>query len=546
MPNFSAKIIGNSLSALVAQQALITNSSNNIANVNTPGYTRRDVTLTNRADSALPQAALSYGSGVEVGKIARQANAFLEASVRDAIGRQATADVRDRYLGRAESVFSLTGPQQTIGSTLNDFFASVSRLAVNPSSIDDRLVVLQKGQDLVSAIKSAYSLVAQTQTELDTRVPQEVQQVNEYTKQIAQLNSVIKSRQAAQFPAVDELDQRDVLLGKLSEKLTFQSLEMADGTVNISLENGFPLVSGATARPLEVTASPSFGGGELPPSLEGRTLSYIVYNFGTEESPSHIDLTKVIKNGQGALGGILQLRGYADVTNGSAFDADGDLVTIASRIEALTRSLLTDINEQYLGADEDSTVSGHQASSADLDGNPPDVFGLFDFDYSGLKDADSDGLPSVVDLASTGLDNFSSRLKLGFSTPQAFAASRDNDTTEGSTVFLTGDGQNAAAIANMKSSVLSFDTGSFSMEGTFDELYSSTVNYVGTIKSKAEEDVTIAKATLTSAQAKRDEFSSVSLDEEFTNLIKYQKAFQASARLVKTASDLLEQLVGLL
>ena len=160
MPNFSAKIIGNSLSGLVAQQALITNSSNNIANVNTPGYTRRDVTLTNRADTALPQAALSYGSGVEVGKIARQANAFLEASVRDAIGRQATADVRDRYLGRAESVFSLTGPQQTVGSTLNDFFASVSRLAVNPSSIDDRLVVLQKGQDLVSAIKSAYNLVA--------------------------------------------------------------------------------------------------------------------------------------------------------------------------------------------------------------------------------------------------------------------------------------------------------------------------------------------------------------------------------------------------
>jgi flagellar hook-associated protein 1 FlgK len=79
-----------------------------------------------------------------------------------------------------------------------------------------------------------------------------------------------------------------------------------------------------------------------------------------------------------------------------------------------------------------------------------------------------------------------------------------------------------------------------------DELYSSTVNYVGSIKSRAETSVAVAEASQVSAQAKRDELSGVSLDEEFANLIKYQKAFQASARIIKTASDMLDQLVALI
>jgi flagellar hook-associated protein 1 FlgK len=546
MPNFSSKILGNSVSALVAQQALIANTSNNIANVNTPGYTRREISLQNRADAADVHTGLSIGSGVEVGSIRRITSTYLESAVRDAMSRLNQSEVSNDYLGRIESMFSLTGPQQTIGSTLNDFFASVNQVSVNPSSLDDRLTLLQRGQDLVSAIKTTYNTIAATQTELDTRVPQEVDQINDLTGQIAVLNDVINKRQAANIPAIDEQDQREALLGKLSEKITFNSLELGNGMVNISLENGFPLVSGTTARMMETTASPSFGGALLPPSLEGRTLCYVVYNYGSDTSPAHLDLTKSIKNGRGSLGGVLQMRGYADVSNTSAFEADGPLVAIASRIESLTRSLLTSVNETYLGPDEDTTVAGHQASSGDLNGAVPEVFGLFDFDYSGIKDADGDGLPTAADLTTAGRPNFSSILKLAFSTPERFAAALDNDTTMGITAFPTGDGQNAAALAATKSAVQSFSTGSFAMSGTFDELYSSTVNYVGSLKSTAETEVAVGKATQVSAQAKRDELSGVSLDEEFANLIKYQKAFQAAARIIRSASDMLDQLVGLI
>ena len=546
MPNFSSKILGNSVSALVAQQALIANTSNNIANVNTPGFTRREITLLNRADAAATQTSLSFGSGVEVGSIRRITSTFLETAVRDAVSREGMANVTNDYLARVESLFSLSGPQPTIGSTLNDFFASLNAVAVNPYSLDDRIVLLQRGEALVNSIKSSYNSIATIQTELDYQVPQELEQINEYTKQIASLNDLIQKRQASNIPSPDEQDQRAALLSKLAEKITFNSLELENGIVNVSLANGFPLVSGATSRDIEFTHSPSFGGATLPPSLEGRTLGYVVYNFGSDTAPSHLDLTKSIKGGKGSLGGILQLRGYADVSNTSAFETDGELVQIAQRIEALTRSLLTDVNETYLGPDEDTTTAGLQSSSGDLNGNAPDVFGLFDFDYSGVKDADGDGVPSAADLLASGMTHFSDYLKFGVATPERFAAARDNDTTEGITVFPAGDGQNAVALAEMKQEARTFTVDGFTLTGTFDELYSSTVNYVGAVKSKAETDVAVARASQASAQQKRDELSAVSLDEEFANLIKYQKAFQASARMIKTASDMLDQLVALI
>jgi flagellar hook-associated protein 1 FlgK len=135
---------------------------------------------------------------------------------------------------------------------------------------------------------------------------------------------------------------------------------------------------------------------------------------------------------------------------------------------------------------------------------------------------------------------------MAFTDPERFAAARDNDSTEGSLEFPRGDNQNAVALADTKNTRYAFSVGSFTMLGTMDELYSSTVNYVGSIKSRAETSVAVANASQVSAQAKRDELSAVSLDEEFANLIKYQKAFQASARIIRTASDMLDQLVALI
>lgn len=546
MVNFTSKILSNSVSAMTAQQALLSNSSNNIANVNTPGYTRREVSIETRADPMAVDGVMRIGSGVQLGDIRRITNQFLENSLRASAATQGKAEVRNEYLGRLENIFSLSGPQLTMGPALNDFFSSVNQLGIDPSNLDLRLNVLQRGDDLVTAIRGAYQEIATAQTELDQRVNHEVTSINSITSELATLNSIISQRESAGVTALDERDQRDVVLGKLSGKISFKSLELPNGMINCYLDNGFPLVSEGTARQLTVTSSPSFASGTMPPSLSGGVLSHVTYNYGSEAAPVHLDLTQVVKNGEGSLGGILQLRGYADVSNTSAFEADGELVQMAARVEALTRTLLTTVNQTYLGADEDTATGVHEPSSADLNGNPPPVFGLFDFDFSGVKDSDGDGLASLSDLNATGIDSFSSILSLGFSSADEFAAGRDADPVEGVRVVAPGDGSNAQAIAALRTQQQTFSLTGFSFTGTFDELYNESVSTVGNIKAAAQMEYEVARQAFSVVSIRRDEFSSVSLDEEFANVIKFQKAFQASARMIRTASEIIDTIVGLL
>ena len=548
MTNFGAKILGSSISSLTAQQALIANSSNNIANVNTPGYTRRQVEIESRVDVANIGNILQIGSGVQLGNIKRYTDEFLESQLRSASSKKGQADVRNDYLSRVEVSFALDGPQSTVGSALNNFYSAVNQVGINPSNVDLRINLMQRGEDLIANIRATYATIAGAQSELNHRVPLEINTVNSFTTQIAQLNGLITQREAAGVIAIDERDQRDTVLTKLAEKLSFTTLETANGMLNCYLDNGFPLVNQETSRNLTATSTPSFAAGTLPRSLSGEVLGYVTYDFGSATAPSHLDLTQLLKNGSGTLAGILQMRGTTDPSNTSPFEAEGDLVSMASRIEALTRGLLTKANQTYLGVDEDTVTAGFQSNAGDLNGNTPGVFGLFDFDFSGVKDVDGDGIPSLSDLTSITplISNFSSLIKLGFTNPAEFAAARDNDPVSGSKVFPPGDGQNAAAVAALRSTSSSFSLGNFSFSGTMEELYNSSVSYVGNAKAAAYLAVQVSDANLLSASNKRDEFSAVSLDEEFANLIKYQKAFQASARMIKTAGELLDQIVSLI
>jgi flagellar hook-associated protein 1 FlgK len=546
MANFTSKILGNSVSAMTTTQALLANSSNNIANVNTPGYTRREISIETRADPASVDGVLRIGSGVQLGQIRRITNEFLEKSLRSALSTQGQATVKNEYLGRVESLFSLSSDQMTVGYAFNNFFSAVNQLGIDPSNLDLRFDVLERGTDLVSSIKGAFSEIADAQSELNYRVSQEVSQINAYTRDIASLNSQVAQREAAGVSAIDERDQRDVLLAKLAEKISFTTNELPSGAINCFLSNGLPLVNEGSSRSLGTTTEPSFATGPLPPSLRGEVLSYVVYNFGTEAAPSHIDLTNIIKNGGGALAGTLQVRGYADVSNTSAYEADGELVQMASRLEAMTRMLLTEVNKTYRGPNEDPTAPTLQPSSADLNGNSPDVFGLFDFDFSGVKDADGDGIATIADLTASGIDSFSRILKLGFSKPEEFAAARDVDPLPGSTAFNGGNGENAAALAVLRNENFNFNLGPLSFTGTFDELYNSAVSTIGSLKFSAQSSLQVAQDSYVVTAAKRDEFSSVSLDEEFANVIKFQKAFQASARMIRTASDMIDTIVGLI
>ena len=333
-------------------------------------------------------------------------------------------------------------------------------------------------------------------------------------------------------------------LERLSEKLSFNTLENADGSVMVTLTNGFALVNGSQARVLETTQNPSFASGSLPPSLSGGQLSYVVFDYGASGTDAHIDLTGILSNGGGTVGGLLNIRGVNDAGNSSAFDGEGTLISLASRVESITRTLLVNMNQTYQGPDRDGATIGWQPSSGDLDGNVPAVFGLFDFQFSGTKDDDGDGRPELSDLTASGLDNFSSRLQLAFSDPRRIAAARSSTNPP---VFAEGDGSNLVALSALESAQFDFSVGGYALnDATLSQSYNETVTYIGNARSRAQINQTVSEASLVTAANQRDEVSAVSLDEESANLIRYEKGFQASARMVKVATDLLDQLVSLI
>jgi len=550
MTNFSAKILNNATGALAAQQAVIANIGNNIANANTPGFARRVVELQTRTSSNVG-ISINIGNGVEVANIQRIADSFIETILQQATSTNGAAGVKDEFLKRLEGLFSVSGDSTTIGSALTGFFNSINDLTTNPSSIELRKNVMEQTTSLVDTIKNTYNSIADLQTEADNRLTSEIANVNSIASQIADLNVLVSQRETSGQTASDERDKRDVLVNKLADKIGFTTLNNPDGSINITFANGFPLVSGNTARALELTSAPSFAAGTLPPSLSGGILRYVVYDYDPGAGQAHLDLTQFLKDGGGAVGGLLEIRGTNATSNTTAFQADGILAEMGSRVEAVTRQLLTSVNQTYLGPDE--TPGGvHQASSRDLNGAAPSaVYGLFDWTAQSVaaKDVDGNGFPDDIDDPTLAVKNFSSILKTTFTDPRQFAAALDSDPTAGVVSFETGNGANAKALADLQLSTFTFDLGSFgsqSLTTTFGGTFDEAVTHVGNAKATASLDSSVAQANLVTAQGKHDEVSSVSLDEEFTNLVRFQKAYQASARMIKVADDLMTQIIQLI
>ncbi|NDC38401.1 MAG: hypothetical protein EBZ48_10160 [Proteobacteria bacterium] len=169
------------------------------------------------------------------------------------------------------------------------------------------------------------------------------------------------------------------------------------------------------------------------------------------------------------------------------------------------------------------------------------MFGLFTF--SGAPVSTATGLPVLPGTT----DNFASQLQLAFTDPRKVAAARDaSGGAPAAASYSPGDGRNIKSIADLQDQTNNFILGNYSFSGTFSDAYNETITKVGNEKTRAETDVKVATGNLETAQNKRDEVSGVSLDEEFTGLIKFQKAYQAAARMVKVGQDLLDEVIRLI
>jgi flagellar hook-associated protein 1 FlgK len=383
-------ILNTSLSALrVAQRALET-TSHNIANVNTPGYSRQRVLLGTREPTQFGFG--SVGNGAEVQAIQRVYDNFLGGQVTEAtseLGRfQSFAGLADR-LGNL-----LNDPNAGLSSTMQSFYNAAGDVANDPASIGARETMLGETRAVVERFNQMASQLDSLSFEVNGRIEQDVADIDALAKEIAALNERISVQGGADPARIpnDLVDQRQILINDLAGRVGITTAQQDDGSMNVFFGSGQVLVLGANAVDLSTEADP------LDPS---RTRVKLGVQGGSS------DVTSTITGG--SLGGLLEF-------------SERGLGTAQNQLGRIATAFALDVNEQHQrGMDYDGDLGGEFFSIADPVATASSL-------NAGTASVDL----NISDITQLGIDNY----RLNFDGTDYNVV----NTTDGTSVPFTGTG----------------------------------------------------------------------------------------------------------
>lgn len=626
--------------ALLSLQRAIATTGHNIANVNTDGYSRQRVNFVTQPPEFLGGTYL--GNGVTIDSIERIYDQYLAADVRTRTSSQARFDTYYSLAARVDGI--MADPAVGLGPVLDDFFGAVQDVANNPGSLPERQVMIAQGQALADRFHYLDANFRNLDSEINGRIEATVGEINALAEGIADLNRQITqagSRGGGQAPP-DLLDARDRLVIELAGKVDVTTVEQSDGSLNVMIGNGQPLVVGLRAEQFQTALSPEdptqkivgmvnpagdltdlerfLQGGELGALLDFRSqtlnparnqLGLVAVGVAAMVNEQHalgIDLngqpggdfflpleaTQTARQGNSGLSSVT-----ATIDDVAALTGDDYSVVFAAGQWTLTNLTTGDfqvgagpfavdgltINVAGAPVDGDAfTVQPTRqgatlfavaladpagiAAAAPLRGEAElantgsgDIGALVVNDTAGLPlagpvtltfnpDALGPGVPGydVAGIAGGPLaydpaaeSNGKTFALGGFEvTVNGLPAAGDELTIENNT-GATGDNRNALALAGLQ-------TGRELLGGTasFQDAYGSLVAAIGVQTRQAQTGSETESVLLEQAIAARDSVSGVNLDEEAANLIRFQQAYQASARVIATADNLFQSLLNAL
>lgn len=229
------------LSGALAAQAALNATSQNVANVMTKGYTRQGVDLTSL--QPLQSGAISAGNGVEVSSLIRYSDDYKNHQLWKSSSRLAQYDVGQAYLTQLEQVMGDT--QSGLDSGLDGFFTALNAASVEPTSTPLRQQVITSADALAERFNSLNQVIANQRSSVHLQRTSVVEQINSLSSSIALLNKQIAASNATGVSASGLIDARNLKVDSLSGLVSVQVVEQPDGSNNVSLASGQPLVVGS-------------------------------------------------------------------------------------------------------------------------------------------------------------------------------------------------------------------------------------------------------------------------------------------------------------
>ena len=550
-----ANTLGIGTTALSALQRAISTTGQNIANVNTDGYSRQSVTFSARPAQDIGAGYL--GSGVQVTSIDRAYSQFMANDVQQ---RTASSGYYSLYANAAERVDSMLGdPSTSITQAMDSFFASAEAVANSPTSLPERQVMLSNAETLVQRFDYIVGRVDDVTKEMNSQIAGAVSEINQLAGGIATLNEEIAkvSGRTGGLPN-DLLDQRDALIVQLSSLVDTKTVAQDDGSLNVFIGRGQPLVTGTVAETLATQTDPDLGSTSIVTLSAFVAGSSDVSDFLTGgKLGAALTVTDEVVNPTRRELNLLAV-GFAETVN--AIQEGGDDLQGVNGTALFTET--EGVVKTAPSVDDSTANSGNAAVTFTVTDAKLLTGDSYRVDYTAtgvnLRNLTTDAVttlgasPATVDgvqityTAQVATGGAGANQGDAFIVDPVFQASRflEVKIDDPAKIAAASNGGAAGNNSNMLSMIELRDQSLLKgSTATYGEVYNNLLSDVAVRTQRAQASAETETALLGSALDRQSSLQGVNLDEEAANLVRYQQAYQAAAQIVAVANEVFDTLL---
>ncbi|WP_053071879.1 flagellar hook-associated protein FlgK [Ornithinibacillus contaminans] len=479
--------------ALFTQQSALYTTGHNISNANTEGYTRQRVNFETTpafptGSRNRPQIPGQIGTGVQAGTVERIRDSFLDMQYRAENSKTGYWETMSESLYRMESL--LNEPSESgLANTMDQFWQSLQDLSVDAQSESARSVVVQRGIAVADTFNYLSNNIESMQTDIRKQIDVTIDDANSILRQIDRINNQIKEIEPHGYLANDLYDERDRLIDKLSSiaNIKVHRVESAESAQDIA--------AGLAKIELVDDSGKSFASG--PVYLVDPTGEPTYQEFDLAEDAEVNEITfggNTIDLSSGSLKSLVDAHGYP---------GSGDKVVSYENMKANLAKLAETFVSEF--------NSVHQEG----------------YNYNGVQDTEL----KFFQIDENGNVTVSEEIQ---DDPALIAASSEEDAS--------GNGENAGELAKVMDKLINGNPlgDGASIKG----FYEGLIGRLGVAAQEANRMAQNTNILRSQVEEQRVSVSSVSLDEEMTNMLKFQHAYNAAARSMTATDEILDRIIN--